>query len=78
LEDRILVDIWKASLLMFNYILYFRGSPLHFLQLSNMVTTPYLALASNRGIIRNWYNFSTRPTYCLWWLLSFLLYQKLN
>jgi len=50
---------------MFNYILHFCGSPLYFLQLSNMVTTPYLALDSNRGLIRNWYNFSIRPTYCL-------------
>jgi len=58
LEDPILVDIWKASLLTFNYILYFCGSLLHFLQLSNMVTTPYLALDFNRSIIRNWYNFS--------------------
>ena len=60
LEGRILADIWKTSLLMFNYILHFCGSPLHFLQLSDMVKTPYLALDSNRGIIRNLYNFSIR------------------
>src|SRR6218665_449491 len=39
--------------LFINLQLHFCGSPLHFLQLSNMVTTPYMAIDSNRVIIRN-------------------------